>query len=127
MSLAHLTLATRDVRKAESFFAQALGWRPIARPNNIGRAAAWLEIARGQELHLVEVKDFESSPFEAEFGRHIAIAFPLAEFDRLKRRLLGHGAELIEPERPTPFARFFFRCPDGYVFEVVPTERSPEG
>ena len=127
MSLAHLTLATRDVRKAESFFAQALGWRPIARPNNIGRPAVWLEIAPGQELHLVEVKDFESSPFEAEFGRHIAIAFPLAEFDRLKRRLLGHGAELIEPERPTPFARFFFRCPDGYVFEVVPTERSPEG
>ena len=126
MSLAHLTLATRDVRKAESFFAQALGWRPIARPNNIGRAAAWLEIAPGQELHLVEVKDFESSPFEAEFGRHIAIAFPLAEFDRLKRRLLGHGAELIEPERPTPFARFFFRSPDGYVFEVVPAEREPE-
>ena len=127
MSLAHLTLATRDVRKAESFFAQALGWRPIARPNNIGRAAAWLEIAPGQELHLVEVKDFESSPFEAEFGRHIAVSFPRNEFDGLKQRLKDLGAALIEPERPTPFARFFFRCPDGYVFEVVPTERSPEG
>ena len=126
MSLAHLTLATRNVASAAAFFTRTLGWRPIERPNNIGRPAAWLEIAPGQELHLVEVKDFESSPFEAEFGRHIAIAFPLAEFDRLKRRLLGHGAELIEPERPTPFARFFFRCPDGYVFEVVAAEREPE-
>ena len=30
MSLAHLTLATRDVHKAETFFAGALGWRPIS-------------------------------------------------------------------------------------------------
>ena len=126
MSLAHLTLATRDVRRAEAFFAQALGWRPLARPDNIGRPAAWLEIAPGQELHLVEVAGFEPSPFEAEFGRHVAVAVPGAEFDGLKRRLKDLGAALLEPERPTPFERFFFRCPDGYVFEVVAVERCPE-
>jgi catechol 2,3-dioxygenase-like lactoylglutathione lyase family enzyme len=126
MSLAHLTLATRDVRRAESFFSGALDWRPIARPNNIGRPAAWLEIAPGQELHLVEVAAFEPSPFEAEFGRHVALAVPRAEFDALKRRLVRHGATLLEPERPTPFARFFFRDPDGYVFEIVEAERRPE-
>lgn len=126
MSLAHLTLATRDVRRAEAFFAEALGWRALARPNNIGRPAAWLEIAPGQELHLVEVADFAPSAFEDEFGRHVALTFPLAEFDALKRRLVAHGATLIEPQRPTPFARFFFRNPDGYIFEVVAAERRPE-
>ena len=126
MSLAHLTLATRNVRKAAAFFTGALGWRPIPRPNNIGRAAAWLEIASGQELHLVEVADFAPSPFEAEFGRHVAITIPQAEFDGLKHRLLAHGATLIDPERPTPFVRFFFRAPDGYVFEVIAAERLPE-
>ena len=126
MTLAHLTLATRDVHKAAVFFADALLWRRIERPNNIGRPAAWLEIAPGQELHLVEVAYFAPSPFEAEFGRHIAFAFPLAGFDGLKRRLLAHGATLIDPERPTPFARFFFRAPDGYLFEIVPAERQPE-
>src|SRR5262245_17854704 len=126
MALAHLTLATRDVRRAEAFFAGALGWRPIARPNNIGRPAAWLEIAPGQELHLVEVAGFAPSPFEAEFGRHVAIAFPRDEFDGLKRRLTDYGAKLIEPLRATPFERFFFRSPDGYVFEVVAAERWPE-
>jgi catechol 2,3-dioxygenase-like lactoylglutathione lyase family enzyme len=126
MPLAHLTLATRDVRASLTFFSQALGWRPINRPGNIGRPAAWLEIAPGQELHLVEVAGFEPSPFEAEFGRHVAVAFPQSEFDALKQRLKNLGATLIEPERPTPFVRFFFRCPDGYVFEVVPTERRPE-
>ena len=126
MSLAHLTLATRDVHQAESFFAGALGWRPIARPNNIGRPAAWLEIAPGQELHLVEVPGFEPSPFEAEFGRHVALAIPRAQFEDLKHRLLAQGATLIAPERPTPFERFFFRDTNGYVFEVVAAEREPE-
>ena len=126
MSLAHLTLATPDVRKAEAFFTAALGWRPLSRPDNIGRPAAWLQIAPGQELHLVEVSGFTPSPFEAEFGRHVAISFPRDEFDGLKRRLTDLGAALIEPQRPTPFERFFFRSPDGYVFEVVPGERTPE-
>jgi hypothetical protein len=66
------------------------------------------------------------SPFEAEFRRHIAISFRQGDFEELKRRLLRHGATLIDPERPTPFARLFFRNPDGYVFEVVAAEREPE-
>ncbi len=126
MPLAHLTLATRDVAASAAFFAAALGWRPIDRPNNIGRRAAWLEIGPDHELHLIEVLDFESSPFEAEFGRHVALAFPRADFDDLKRRLVEQGATLIAPLRPTPFARFFFRDPNGYVFEVVDSERRPE-
>jgi catechol 2,3-dioxygenase-like lactoylglutathione lyase family enzyme len=119
MPVVHITLATRDVRASEDFFAGALGWQPIPRPNNIGRPAAWLQIAPGQELHLVEVADFDPSPFEAEFGRHVALAVPPGEFDALQRRLRAHGATLIEPQRATPFARFFFRDPNGYVFEVV--------
>jgi catechol 2,3-dioxygenase-like lactoylglutathione lyase family enzyme len=126
MPFAHLTLATRDVPRALSFYADTLGWRPISRPGNIGRAAAWLEIAPGQELHLVEVVDFRPSAFEAEFGRHVAITVPLMEFNALKARLRSHGAELIAAIRPTPFERFFFRSPDGYVFEVLEAEHVPE-
>jgi len=126
MALAHLTLATRDVAATAAFFTATLGWRPIARPNNIGRPAAWLAIAPGQELHVVEVADFEPSPFEAEFGRHFAFAVPAAEFAALKGRLVAHGATLAEPIRPTPFARFFFRDPNGYVFEIVAAEREAE-
>ena len=126
MSFAHLTLATSDVSRSLRFFVSALDWRPIERPNNIGRPAAWLEIAPGQELHLVEVQDFSASPFEQEFGRHVALAFPEARFPELRRRLAAEGAELIEPLRPTPFARFFFRDLNGYVFEIVAAERTAE-
>ena len=119
MTIAHFTLATRDVRRASQFFAATLGWKPLDRPNNIPMAAAWLQIALGQEIHLVEVADFEPSSFEREFGRHIALAYPLTDFAALKARLEQQGATLIAPLRETPFERFFFRTPDGYVFEVI--------
>jgi catechol 2,3-dioxygenase-like lactoylglutathione lyase family enzyme len=119
MALAHITLATRDVRRSSAFFSEAMGWRPIARPNNIGRPAAWLAIAPGVELHLIEDPEYEPSPFDREFGRHVAVTVPLAEFPAIKERLQARGATLIDPLRETPFQRFFFRGPDGYVFEVV--------
>jgi catechol 2,3-dioxygenase-like lactoylglutathione lyase family enzyme len=128
--IAHITLATRDVLRSVTFFRESLGWQPVARPGNISMTAAWLEIAPGMELHLLEDHEFEPSPFEKEFGRHFAVTFPLAEFPHLKSRLQAQGAALIEPIRETPFARFFFRDPNGYVFEVVeenPDEPRPVG
>jgi catechol 2,3-dioxygenase-like lactoylglutathione lyase family enzyme len=119
MALAHITLATRDVGRSAAFFQEVMGWHPVARPGNIGRPAAWLTIAPGVELHLVEDPEFQPSPFEQEFGRHIAVTFPRAEFPQLKSQLQARGATLIAPLRDTPFQRFFFRDPSGYVFEVV--------
>jgi catechol 2,3-dioxygenase-like lactoylglutathione lyase family enzyme len=117
--LCHLTLATRNVERTRNFFEQTLGWRNKTRPGNIPMRAAWLEIAPGQELHLVEVADFAPSPFENEFGRHIAVSYPRTEFAALQERLRTLGAEVIDAHRPTPFARFFFRDPNGYMFEVI--------
>jgi catechol 2,3-dioxygenase-like lactoylglutathione lyase family enzyme len=126
MAIAHITLATRNVVRSKEFFANTLGWKPIERPGNVGVEAAWLEITDEQQLHLVEVADFEASPFEGEFGRHIAISIPETEFDGLKSRLIAHGVQLIFPQRDTPFPRFFFKDPNGYLFEIVPTIRHQE-
>lgn len=122
MSLAHITLATRDVAGTSRFFEQTLLWRPIHKPGNIDLTAAWLEVGPGQQLHLLEVPDFAPSPFEAEFGRHIAVFHSGRDFPALKERLAAHGARLIDAIRPTPFARFFFRDPNGYYFEVIDRE-----
>jgi catechol 2,3-dioxygenase-like lactoylglutathione lyase family enzyme len=126
MSIAHLTLATRDVVATRDFFAETLGWKPIARPGNVEIDAAWLRVAPGQELHLLRVPDFEASEFEREFGRHVAVEYPVDGFASLKERLTERGAELIDPIRETPFERFFFRDPNGYIFEVVDAGREPE-
>ncbi len=124
--IAHLTLATRDVAGSADFFEKTLGWPRIDRPGNIGIPAAWLRIAADQELHLIQVEQFQPSPFEQEFGRHLAITFPRREFDALQKRLQQNGAEIIAPLRETPFDRFFFKDPNGYVFEIVEADREPE-
>lgn len=126
MAILHVTLATRDVRRTLAFFSATLGWRAIQRPGNVPAASAWLEISDGHELHLLEDPAFEPSAFEQEFGRHVAVSYPRAGFAGLKDRLTREGAEVIEAKRATPFERFFFRDPNGYVFEVVEEDRCPE-
>jgi hypothetical protein len=71
-------------------------------------------------MHLLYVERFEPSGCEGEFGRHVAVSYPGAQFGALKQRLTQEGATLIVPGRATPFERFFFREPiNGYVFEVI--------
>ena len=120
MSLAHLTLPTQHVEKTVSFFEQTLGYARDPVPANVPDETVWLNIGRGQQMHVVYVSGFAVSPFEREFGRHVAVYHPGADFAALKARLVRCGAELIDPLRPTPFDRFFFREPvNGYVFEVI--------
>ena len=52
--------------------------------------------------------------------------YPADGFAGLKARLAKCGAELIDPIRETPFERFFFRDPNGYIFEVVDADHAPE-
>ncbi len=125
MALAHLTLPTREVERTASFFERTLGYRRAGVPGNSPIEALWLDIGRGQTIHVFYVEGFAVSPFEHEFGRHVAVFHPLADFPALKARLVQAGAELIAPRRPTPFERFFFREPiNGYVFEVIDQARS---
>lgn len=119
---AHLTLATRDVRATSRFFQATLGWQPLRTPENTPPDTDWLLIAPGQQLHLLLVEGFTPSKYEEEFGRHCAIFHSGHDFAALKKRLFAHGAELIDAVRPTPFARFFFRDPSGYVWEVIDRE-----
>jgi catechol 2,3-dioxygenase-like lactoylglutathione lyase family enzyme len=119
MSFAHITLATRDIERSSRFFAAAFGWRSIERPANNASPTAWLEVAPGEEMHLVEVSDFEPSPFEREYGRHIAFFHPRSDLAALKERLKKAGAEVNAPLRATSFERFFFRDLNGYLFEVI--------
>ena len=125
MSLGHLTLPTREVEKTASFLEETLGYVRDPVPANVPDETVWLNIGRGQQIHVFFVDGFEVSPFEREFGRHVAVFHPLEDFAALKERLRQRGAELVEPLRPTPFERFFFREPvNGYFFEVIDQARS---
>ena len=124
MSFAHLTLPTQHVAQTTAFLEETLGYARDPVPSNAPGETVWLNIGRGQQMHVFHVDNFAVSPFEAEFGRHVAVFYPRAEFEALKERLLGRGAELFEPLRATAVDRFFFREPvNGYVFEVIDQAR----
>ena len=121
---AHLTLPTRHVERTAAFFERTLRYARGEIPGNSPVEALWLDIGRGQEMHVFYVEGFEVSPFESEFGRHVALFHPLSDFPALKERLIAEGAELVDEIRPTPFERFFFREPvNGYFFEIVDADR----
>ncbi|MEP6914570.1 MAG: hypothetical protein ABJC89_02955 [Acidobacteriota bacterium] len=127
MSLAHLTLPSQEVEKTASFLEQTLEYSRDPLPDNVPRETVWLNIGRGQQIHVFYVEGFAVSPFEREFGRHVALFYPLAKFEALKGRLQEHGAEMFAPLRATPFERFFFREPvNGYVFEVIDQARAAQ-
>ena len=120
MPLAHFTLATRDIHRTAAFIEQTLGYSRKPLPPNVAGEAIWFDIGNGQEMHVLHAPGFEISAHEAEYGRHVAMFHPRSDFPALKARLAGAGAVLIDPIRPTPFERFFFREPiNGYVFEVI--------
>jgi catechol 2,3-dioxygenase-like lactoylglutathione lyase family enzyme len=124
---AHLTLPTRDVEGTAGFFERTLGYARGRVPGNSPIEALWLDLGGGQQMHVLHVDGFAVSPYEHEFGRHVALLHPRADFDGLRARLMGEGAEIIAPLRATPFERFFFREPiNGYVFEVIDRDRTPE-
>ena len=121
---AHLTLPTQRVEQTTRFIETTLGYRRKTVPDNSPVDARWLDIGHGQELHVFYVDGFEISPFEAEFGRHVALFHPVEDFPALRRRVVDAGGELVEPLRATPFERLFFREPvNGYLFEVIDRER----
>jgi len=122
MTFAHFTLATRDLEGSRRFFEETFGWKPLEKPGNAAQPTAWLSVSPGEELHLVLVPDFEASPFEREYGRHLALFHPGSDLDALRERLRRHGAVILEAERATAFRRFFFRDRNGYLFEVIESE-----
>ena len=128
MRFAHLTFPTQDVERTAAFLERTLGLRRRAVPPNSPVPVVWLDVGDGQELHVFHVDGFAVSPFEHEFGRHVALFHPLADFPALKARLQAEGAVFVEAERATPFERFFFREPvNGYLFEIIDADRPVEG
>ena len=82
-----------------------------------------LDTAQGRPAAALAI---ELSRFECEFGRHIALFHPLAEFPALKARLADAGAVFFDEVRKAPFERFFFREPvNGYYFEVIDVDQTP--
>ena len=120
MSLAHFTIPTRDVDGTTEFFLNLMGWREIPVPDNVEVQVRWLDLGRGAQMHELGIDDFEVSPFEKEYGRHFAFFVSADRLVDIKERLpRDYGIPVQPPLRATPFERFFFNDPNGYLIEVI--------
>ncbi len=123
MTLAHLTIATQDSQSTTEFLQAVFDWPLVHRPANVDQTTYWLDIGQGQQIHVLQVEDFQVSAFEKEFGRHFAFLLPAAKLKQIRERLTNRNVEVIPPIRPTPFARFFFQDPNGYMFEIIDQDK----
>ncbi len=120
MSLAHFTIPTRDVDGTMEFFLDLMGWAEIPVPDNVEVKVRWLDLGEGAQMHVLGIDDFEASPFEKEYGRHFAFFVSAERLADIKERLpRDYGIPIQPPLRPTPFERFFFNDPNGYLIEVI--------
>ena len=121
---AHLTLPTQHVEETTRFLEQVLGYARKRVPANSPVDVSWLDIGHGQELHVFFVEGFVVSPYESEFGRHVALFHRIEDFPAMRQRIVDAGGELVDALRETPFERVFFREPvNGYLLEVIDSER----
>lgn len=125
MPFAHLTLPSRQVERTASWLEGIFGWARKPVPGNIPVETVWLDLGRGQEVHVFYVAGFDVSPFEAEFGRHVAIFQPGDRLDDLQAQVTAAGGTIVPEERLAPYRRFFFREPiNGYFWEVIDDARA---
>ena len=120
MSLAHFTIATRDVDGTAAFFLDLMRWPEIPVPDNVEVKVRWLDLGEGAQMHVLGIDDFEASPFEKEYGRHFAFFVSAERLADIKERVpRDYGIPIQPPLRATPFERFFFNDPNGYLIEVI--------
>ena len=106
----HVSLNVTDVAAATRFYTDVLGMELIARPD-FDFDGAWLAVA-GQQIHLLEVSDFE-----APEGQHFALQ--VADIDATIRELAARGVELSPAKGIAGVCRqAFFKDPTGNLIEI---------
>ena len=118
-----ITLGVADLRRAVSFYENALGWKPEASPAGVvffdlnGLVfALWPHADMSQDLGL----GAENLP--AYRGSALAYnARSETEVDAVFERLKAHGANILKPPHKTFWGGYsgYFCDPDGHVWEVA--------
>ena len=113
----HVSFAVRDLARARRFYADALGFREIARPE-LGIPGAWYGLG-SLEVHLIQVPpDFDAGTPPAKLtplANHAA--FEIDDYDAALAALRACGLEVLEtsPAR----GQLWVQDPDGNVIELI--------
>lgn len=106
----HVSLNVVDLAAAEHFYTETLGLPRLPRPD-FGFGGLWLD-AGEQQIHLIEVDDFE-----APVGQHFA--FEVDDIDGAIAELRRRGVAVSDPQWIDDVCRqAFLQDPTGNLIEL---------
>lgn len=115
----HVSVLVSDTGRALAFYQDLLGLPVVPRPGP-GPAGAWLDLGRGQQLHLLELASQKRADTSRHGGGDYHFALYVDDLDAVMEVLTFAGVACI-PSRSGRRA-LFCRDPDGNAVELV--ERS---
>jgi len=121
IGLDHVTIQIDEggeaLTDALHFYVDLLGLAPLGRPANTdnGRPGAWLQCGPAQQLHIITGAGATAENRRSR--RHLA--FRVSDLERLRKRLVAAGVEILAGNRFPGQERFFVRDPFGNRLEFV--------
>ncbi|MFG6119702.1 VOC family protein [Thalassobacillus sp. B23F22_16] len=113
----HISLKTKDLKKAKQFYGNILGLEEENRPD-FSFAGAWYRIGDYQQLHLIEDPEFVYNPELHIDTRGNHVAFRVKDFQETSAHLKASGVDIKEkPDSTSGFAQIFCCDPDGHIIE----------
>ena len=109
----HVSIMIQNLETSLKFYVETLGLIPIDRPEFPMRGA-WLELAHGQQLHLVE--DENATPLRLQ---HFSIQ--IQNMESALKHLRTHGITTPEVIKTPLGHNCFLRDPSGNGVELIET------
>jgi catechol 2,3-dioxygenase-like lactoylglutathione lyase family enzyme len=132
----HAALLVSDVELSRRFYGGVLGMEEVPRPSNFHFPGAWFRKG-GAELHLVQEPEpgrarqmhpgYSPEELAEGFGSHFA--FEVGDLAEAQREVEARGAEVVGRPRPRGdgVVQMYLTDPDGYLVELMATDRSESG
>lgn len=116
--LHHVSLLVADTDRALGFYRDMLGLEVSPHRPDLGYPGAWLNLADGRQIHLLQLPSPDPTTERPSHGgrdRHLALR--VTDFDVLRRRLEQAGLQLSlsKSGRQALFCRDF----DGNAIELI--------
>jgi len=113
----HVSVLVSDTARALAFYHGVLGLAVSADRPPLVFAGAWLELGRGQQLHLLELEGAGRGATGRHGGRDYHLALEVADLDAAVAALQAAGVGFT-PSRSGRRA-LFCRDPDGNAIELL--------
>ena len=121
--LHHISLLVQDTGRALDFYRGVLGLEPSDRRPDLGYPGAWLELGKGQQIHLLELPDPDPRQGRPEHGgrdRHLALQ--VGDLDALRAALEAAG--VVYTLSRSGRRAIFCRDPDSNALEFMEDDSS---